>query len=240
MWSVSVSEAEQSSGSAVRGTTVAPGTWFFSWSPGTGAVWWVATGIWLAEPVWLASQSRTEGGCWEAGGQQQGLARSTWVPSGDYGGVKRCNSSCWLWKPSPESLKSQACTCAAAQPIPQGLYILLLFPQPPCGPLSCHPPPPFQTSLSPACSPISWCVCPFPFILLAQPKFPSSCPLPPSPLSLFLSHSACLWARLGRERCARRNQITISMWFIGMTVEVPKSDTVQVKLNVRLRSQFFL
>lgn len=166
-----------------------------------------------------------------------GLARSTRVPSGGYGGVKWCNSSCWLWKPSPKSLKSQACACTAAgtihpPPIP-------LFPQPPCGPLSCRPTPPFQISLSPGCSPISWHVCPFPFILLVQPKFPSSSP-PSSFTTVIISHSACLWARLGRESCARRNQVTIGTWFIGMTMEVPKSDTVQIKLNVYLRSQFFL
>lgn len=121
-------------------------------------------------------------------------------------------------------LSSQARACTAGQPP-------ALLQEPDISHATSHSHPVDQSPVShPSISdfpilnvlPVSCCACPFPFSLLVQPKFPSSCPLPHFPLG-----------QAGCEGYARMYQIAGNVWPIEMTTEVPKINTA-IKVNVSL------
>lgn len=159
------------------------------------------SGEWL--PV-SAPRSRAEGGCPKAGRQQLGLARSSRVPSGGCGGVNGVAPAS-DWKPSPRASKARLVPELLLSPSAGTVLPLLipLFPQLPCGPLSCHTSSLFKISLSRTL---------FSHIMLCLPlSINSPCATQISFLfPPFLFHCCSLFLSLPLGT-ARRNQITISM-----------------------------
>lgn len=190
-----------------------PGTGFFIWSPGTGGVWWVITGGWLAGPAWLAPWSRAEGGSWEIEGAAFCKVYKCPVEATEMskGAAPAADSENQVLSQGPGLFLhccSAPCTAAGTGHLPPQ------FPQPPCGLVSCHPPLHFR---------FPYPLCVTHIMLCLSFSFQSDCAthisflLPPSSLAS--------GGQAGSEGCARMYQIAGNVWLIGMTMEVPRSDT---------------
>lgn len=193
MWSVSISEAQNSSGSAAYGTAGRNRNRIFHLVPRNWS--WLVSSCWQDQHDFFLGAGQKE----IVGKQKGSILQGPWVPCGGYKGVRRCKSSCQFWKPSPLSkawlmpalLQDTSHPTPHSHPVDQSP---VSHPQIPDFPIPYPPHAVLVLLLS---------------VYLCNPNF-----LPHLPLG-----------QAGCEGCARMYQVADNVWLIGMTIEVPKSDT---------------